>query len=175
MGRLKIVSIILKPVEIALLVVGMGFVAYFTKELHDEATKDDPLIDPYDLGTFGRYEFFLYTASVGVGIAVLGLVCALTEIPEKKYGALAMFVVQAIWTMQLLVSTALVAKTLTTYQTDIGLVGKISRCDLWDKAENRDYEYTCGQLTSGVVCGFIAMTVFAVDILVSFLSYTKAS
>ena len=99
MVPLKIVSIILKPVEIALLVVGIGFVAYFTNEVHDEVTKDDPSTDPYDLGTFGRYEFFLYTTCVGVGIAVLGLVCALIGLLEKKYGAFAMFAVQAIWTL----------------------------------------------------------------------------
>ena len=64
-----------------------------------------------------------------------------------------MFAVQAIWTFQLLVSTALVAKVLTTYQKDIGrgILGKISQCEAWDKAENREYEYTCGQLTGGVV------------------------
>ena len=64
-----------------------------------------------------------------------------------------MFAVQAIWTFQLLVSTALVAKVLTTFQKDTGrgIFGKISPCEAWDKAENREYEYTCGQLTGGVV------------------------
>ena len=60
-----------------------------------------------------------------------------------------MFAVQAIWTLQLLVSTALVAKVLTTYQKDLD--SQVSYCETWDKAENRDYEYTCDQLTGGVV------------------------
>ena len=176
MVRLKIVSMILKPVEIVLLVVGTGFVAYFTKEAHDHVTKDAPPIDPYDLGNFGRYEFFLYTTCVGMGIAVLGFVFAIAGLLEKRYGAFAMFAVQAIWTLQLLVSTALVTKILTTYQKEIdfGILGKRSQCELWDKAEDRDYKYTCGQLTGGVACGFIAMIVFAVDALVSFASFTKA-
>jgi hypothetical protein len=74
-----------------LLVTGMGLVAYHTKEYHDEATKNNPSnsIDGYDVGQFGRYEFFMYTTGVGVGIAVLGFVCALTGQLEKKHGALA--------------------------------------------------------------------------------------
>ena len=84
-----------------------------------------------------------------------------------------MFAVQAIWTLQLLVSTALVTKILTTYHKDED-PRTISVCEFWDKAEDRDYKYTCGQLTGGVACGFIAMIVFAVDALVSVASYTKA-
>ena len=75
---------------------GMGLVAYFTKEASDE-TKDSlkalypdgDYIDPYDTGSFGRYEFFLYTTGVGVGIVVLGFVCAIVGLLEKKHGALA--------------------------------------------------------------------------------------
>ena len=62
----------------------MGFVAYFTKEARDEAGTHS-----YNLGEFGRYEFFLYTTGVGVAIAVLGLVSALTGLLERKHGALA--------------------------------------------------------------------------------------
>ena len=75
---------------------GMGCVAYFTKEAHDalEAANEviygsRDYIDPYDTGTFGRFEFFLYTTGVGVGIVVLGFVCALVGLLEKKHGALA--------------------------------------------------------------------------------------
>ena len=63
----------------------MGFVAYFTKELHDA---DDSNF-AYDTGELGRYEFFLYTTGVGMGIAVLGFVCTITGLLEKKHGALA--------------------------------------------------------------------------------------
>ena len=71
--------------------VGVGLVGYYTKESHDELTKDygDDDIDPYDLGRLGRYEFYLYTASVGIIIACLGLVCAARGFLEKKYGAMA--------------------------------------------------------------------------------------
>ncbi len=76
--------------------VGMGCVAYFTKEYHDQIKAtyktlppDGDYIDPYDLGVFGREEFFLYTTGVGVGIVVLGFVCALVGLLEKKHGALA--------------------------------------------------------------------------------------
>jgi hypothetical protein len=74
-----------------LLVTGMGLVAYHTKEYHDELTKISGSLsnDPYDIGQFGRYEFFMYTTGVGVGIAVLGFVCALTGKLEKKHGVLA--------------------------------------------------------------------------------------
>ena len=68
--------------------VGMGCVAYFTKEFHDE-TKPKYNIDQYDRGVFGREEFFLYTTGVGVGIVVLGFACAFVGLLEKKHGALA--------------------------------------------------------------------------------------
>ena len=67
----------------------MGFVAYFTKEIHDEITKKDPPVDSCDLGSLGRYEFFLYSTGVGVGIALFGLLCAIMGLLEKKYGAFA--------------------------------------------------------------------------------------
>ena len=72
-----------------LLVAGMGSVAYFTKEYRDYLNKNDPEIDLYDVGVFGRFEFFLYTTGVGVAIAVLGFVCAIFGLLEKKHGALA--------------------------------------------------------------------------------------
>ena len=75
------------------LVAGLGAVAYFTKELRDEATKANLGFDPYDWGRYGRYEFFLYSTSVGVGIAVLGLVCSIMGLLEKKYGAFAVSIV----------------------------------------------------------------------------------
>ena len=176
MAALKMISIVLKPVQIAALVIGMGFVAYFTKEFHDELTEDDPPIDPYDLGAFGRYEFFLYSTGVGVVLAVFGLVCVLMGLMEKKYGALAISAVQAIWTLQLLVSTGLVTKILATYKEEQEVLGiKVqSQCERWDKAENRDYDYTCDQLTAGAVCGFIAMVAFAADSVISFVSHKQA-
>ncbi len=75
---------------------GMGCVAYFTKEYHDQVkatskalSPDSDYIDPYDTGSLGRYEFFLYTTGVGVGIVVLGFVFAIVGLLEKKHGALA--------------------------------------------------------------------------------------
>ena len=75
---------------------GMGCVAYFIKEVRDESKAayeklypDGDYIDSYDLGAYGRYEFFLYTTGVGVGIVVLGFVFAIVGLLEKKHGALA--------------------------------------------------------------------------------------
>ena len=62
-----------------------------------------------------------------------------------------MFAVQAIWAFQLLVSTALLAKVLTTFQK-IPTDALISTCKAWDKMEHRKYHYKCSQLTAGVVC-----------------------
>jgi hypothetical protein len=69
----------------------MGLVAYFTKEEHDEVKpeSDSKRLDPYDYGLFGRQEFFLYSTSVGVVFAVLGLVCVIAGLLQKKHGALA--------------------------------------------------------------------------------------
>ena len=60
-----------------------------------------------------------------------------------------MCAVQAIWTLQLLVSTALLAKVLITYQKEVR--GSPSKCDTWDKQENREYDYNCSQIIGGVV------------------------
>ena len=76
-----------------LLVVGLGAVAYFTKEIREDAKKNFPIRDLYDFGVYGRLEFFLYSTGVGVGIAVLGLVCSIMGILEKKYGAFAVSIV----------------------------------------------------------------------------------
>jgi hypothetical protein len=64
-----------------------------------------------------------------------------------------MSAVQAICALQLLVSTALLAKVLTTYQEEPEVLGiKFqSTCDKLDEEENREYDYTCSQLTGGVV------------------------
>jgi hypothetical protein len=73
-----------------LLVIGMGLVAYFTKELHDDVTKSDMLVpDPFDAGNYGRQEFYLYSTSVGLVLAVVGLVCVINGVLQTKHGALA--------------------------------------------------------------------------------------
>ena len=64
-----------------------GTIAHFMKEARDDI--DDTLKkDTYDDGTFGRYEFFLYTTCIGVIIASLYLVGVFIEL-EKKGGTLA--------------------------------------------------------------------------------------
>ena len=64
-----------------------GVVGYFLKEMRDEDNISNP--DPYDIGYFGRHEFFLYTTSVGVVIAILSLVGSFIGLLEKKGGTLA--------------------------------------------------------------------------------------
>ena len=174
MIALKIFSILRKAVESVLLVVGMGFVAYFTNELHDSYTADKYDKYVYDTGGLGRYEFFLYTTGVGMGIAVLGFVCTITGLLERKHGALAMFAVQAIWAFQLLVSTALLAKVLTTYQKITS--DSVTFCKKWDNnTEDPKYNYKCSQLTAGVVGGFGAMAAFGLDAIISLVSHIKSS
>ena len=56
---------------------------------------------------------------------------------------------QALWTLQLLISTALLAKILITFEKEVR--GKPSACDRWDKQENREYDYNCSQMIGGVV------------------------
>ena len=68
----------------------MGFVGYFTNEYNDQLSENNPSdIDPYDIGQLGRYEFYLYTASVGIIIENLGYVFVARGFLEKKYGAMA--------------------------------------------------------------------------------------
>ena len=69
--------------------IGVGLVGYFSKEYNDELSKGNGNQHAYDTGKLGRYEFYLYTASVGIVIASLGIVCAEREFLEKKYGAMA--------------------------------------------------------------------------------------
>jgi hypothetical protein len=61
-----------------------------------------------------------------------------------------MVIVHALWTLQLLVSTALLAKILATYEKegDFGFGNKQSVCDQFDKA---DKDYQCRELIGGVV------------------------
>ncbi len=60
-----------------------------------------------------------------------------------------MCAVQAIWTLQLLVSTALLAKVLITFKKEVG--GASSLCDRLEKLENRKYDHHCSQMIGGVV------------------------
>ena len=69
-----------------ILLAATGVVATFLKEWRDDLPSDDRA---YELGGFGRYEFFLYTTSVGVIIAILSLVGLITGFVEKKGGSLA--------------------------------------------------------------------------------------
>ena len=74
-----------------------GLIGHFYKEYNDdvkdqrrEAGSKYPS-DPYDLGYFGRFEFFVYATSVGVIIAVLSLVWTFIEM--QKEGARGTFAV----------------------------------------------------------------------------------
>ena len=74
-----------------------GLIGHFFKEHNEDVTdqrreagSDNPT-DSYDLGVFGRYEFFVYTTSVGVIIAVLSLVWSFIEM--QKEGARGTFAV----------------------------------------------------------------------------------
>ena len=77
-----------------------------------------------------------------------------------------MSAVQGICAFQLLISSALVAKILTTYQEEQDVlvsgikISSLSPCEQWDKAEDREYEYTCGQLTGGVVSKKLSRKIF---------------
>ncbi|CAB4013036.1 ---NA--- [Paramuricea clavata] len=128
----------------------------------------DGALDPYDIGKYGRFEFFLYTTSVGVIIAILSFVASITGLLEKQGRTLAMVVLHAIWTLQLLVSTVLLAKTLATLEKKVeylsSTVGKKkSNCQLLDDA---NHDFTCSQLTAGVVFGSFGTILFLVDTIV---------
>ena len=73
----------------------MDLMAHFTKEFHDymKHISGSYSIDPYDTGGFGRYEFYMFSTGVGIGIAALGLICAFSGLMEKKYGALSVSLV----------------------------------------------------------------------------------
>ncbi|XP_028392891.1 uncharacterized protein LOC114517391 [Dendronephthya gigantea] len=179
MVDIKIVSTVLKFAQICPLVIGMGFMAHFTKEFHDFTTQlyasIDSSLDPYDNGSFGRYEFYLFSVGVGIGIAVLGLICALRGLMEKKYGALSMTALQALWAFHLLVATSLLAKSLSTYEKKAYEGGTMSLCKMWDQSEGyKDYDFNCSQIYGAVVCGFIAMALFAMDTVMSMVAFNRA-
>ncbi|XP_028392840.1 uncharacterized protein LOC114517345 [Dendronephthya gigantea] len=169
---LKMISIGFKPVQSLLLVTGVGLVSYFTREYRFELSKGNPQPDPYDIGKLGRYEFYLYTASVGIIISGLALVCILRGLLEKKYGATSMAIVQALWASQLMISTALLFKVLTTYQETTA--SGTPYCEYWNKLPEREYHHTCGQLIGGVVCGIFALALFALDSIISMIFVLKS-
>ncbi|XP_028392745.1 uncharacterized protein LOC114517271 [Dendronephthya gigantea] len=170
MNQLKTASIVLKVVQIMALVVGIGFVAHFTKEAHDSLAKY-----LYELGRLGRFEFYLFTNGVGVAIAFFGLLCTLTGVLEKKFGAFGMITLQALWAFQLMVSTGLLTKILTIYRKKIFSQG-MSKCEIWDRLyglDNLEYDLHCSHLIVGVACGFIAMLLFAKDAVISFMFFRR--
>ena len=68
------------------LLAATGVVSYFTNELYRDSKKEP--YDPRDLGHFGRYEFFVYTTSIGVVIAIIQLVALFKSKHEQADGAL---------------------------------------------------------------------------------------
>ncbi|XP_028392811.1 uncharacterized protein LOC114517322 [Dendronephthya gigantea] len=169
----KIVSIVLKFAQICPLVIGMGFMAHFTKEFRDFMTSlGGSSFDPYDAGAFGRYEFYLFSVGVGIGIAVLGLICTFSGLMEKKYGALSMTALQALWAFHLLVATSLLAKSLSTYEKEEDQGETTSPCKSWE-VYGKDYDFNCGQIYGAVACGFIAMALFAMDTVMSMVAFNR--
>ena len=65
-----------------MLLAATGAVGYFMKHFVD--IDEDNKADYYDRGLFGRFEFFLYTTSVGVIIAFVSLVGLINEFMEKN-------------------------------------------------------------------------------------------
>lgn len=60
-----------------------------------------------------------------------------------------MAVMQVLWAFQMMISTALLAKVLTTLEKKPRQGPSL--CDERDPKTGEEYKYTCGQLTGGVV------------------------
>ncbi|XP_028392809.1 uncharacterized protein LOC114517320 isoform X2 [Dendronephthya gigantea] len=165
---MKLSSAVIKCFKIVALVLGTAFIGIFMTQYTKELSKDNPQPDPYDTGELGRYEFYLCTAVFGLLMEFSDLMFSARDL-KKKYGAMA--IVQILLAFQLMISTGLLAETLTAYQKEISS-GK-SHCEHWNELSNRRGEYTCTQLNIGVVCGFIAMAMFAVDSIFSMRFFFK--
>ena len=89
-GTKEFMLALLLSLQVVLLA-ATGVIGYFMKEYRDDVNDrlSSDSVDPYDLGQYGRYEFFLYTTSVGVIIAIISLVGLFTGLLEKNGGALA--------------------------------------------------------------------------------------
>ncbi len=59
-------------------------VGHFVKEARDVEENLSP--DPYDLGIFGRLEFFLFSTSVGMIIVMIVFLLVITGLLEKIEG-----------------------------------------------------------------------------------------
>ena len=73
----------------ATLSVGIIVIGHFTKTYHSYLKKGNPIVDPYDLGELGVYEFFLYSNGISLSVTVLGLMFVFTGLQFKKDVALA--------------------------------------------------------------------------------------
>ncbi|XP_028392850.1 uncharacterized protein LOC114517354 [Dendronephthya gigantea] len=177
MQPLKLVAVVLKIAEIVFLLAGTGVVGYFIKEYYDDTKKLKYGYDRRDIGGLERYEFYLYTTVIGIIFAIISFVALiLGRLEKKNSGILAMVAVHALWALQLVVATALLAKILTTFEevkTIIGLrVVEKSLCDSLDESEK---DYQCSHLIGGVVCGFFAFILFCIDTVVYIIWCNKST
>ncbi|XP_028392813.1 uncharacterized protein LOC114517324 [Dendronephthya gigantea] len=164
---MKTAPIVAANTQIGVLLIGTGFVGYFFKELRDYNSGNSILTDDdaYDRGAYGRFEFYLFSTCIGVIISVLSILGAATGIVGKMGAGLAMAAVHALWALQLLVSTALMAKVLATYEENV------FQCETWEALK---LDLNCKHLIGGVVCGFIGAVIFMVNTVV-YLFWSRKS
>ncbi|CAB3992310.1 ---NA--- [Paramuricea clavata] len=156
----RISLITLAIVELVTLSIAIGAVGYFIDESSNtfgDSRSSRQLI--IDVGTYGRHEFLLSAAAIGIFAAILSLVIAIANIQEKTHWAVNMVTVHAFCALLLLVSASLLAKTTRTYES----AEVTNMCKNLEKASSHA---RCYQLTIGVVFGFVSMALFIADTII---------
>ncbi|XP_028392623.1 uncharacterized protein LOC114517165 [Dendronephthya gigantea] len=160
MFHLKRISLMaLAIAQMIALSIAIGSVGYFMDEMKklaaDGLTSYHRLVD---MGIYGRHEFFLTAAAIGLLCSTISFIITILNRQENPKFAAQMVTLRALCSILILISASLLTKTEKTYAKQ-----KVGGCKSL-KASPSDAR--CGQLTVGVVFAFFSMVLFILDALI---------
>ncbi|XP_046848344.1 uncharacterized protein LOC124441914 [Xenia sp. Carnegie-2017] len=139
--------IVFSVTQMVFLASSLGSVGFFLNEFNKAEQKQSSIAD--DVGLFGREEFFLFSVSIGIVIALFSMIIGMTQSHEKAQYAASMLAAHVLLLLLLVVSSSLLIKTETIYDRNL-------LCD----ALKLGTDARCYQLIIGVVSAFLSVALF---------------
>ncbi|CAB4014053.1 pre-mRNA-splicing factor CWC25 homolog, partial [Paramuricea clavata] len=140
----KSIPCILKIVEIVVLLIAFALVGHFLNEIPNGYFSY--------FGKKGNLEFFLFATIVGWMISIAFLVIFVIGIHEKISALpwpLVVAIVSAVWTILLLIASALLAAAAKDYDDDIQLISGATAINACKILDNSKADSQCGQIVGG--------------------------
>ncbi|XP_046848343.1 uncharacterized protein LOC124441913 [Xenia sp. Carnegie-2017] len=156
----RIGLIILSLLQMVLLVIALGFVGFFVREMNKTSEREarratialQSTVAPVanDMGIFGREESFLFSSAIGIIIAFISMIIAISQSHSKAPCAASMVTAHILLLLLLVVSSSILANTAEKYDS-LHLCKSLKE----NKSDTR-----CTHLTAGVALAFISVVLF---------------